>query len=558
MIPTIEKKCVVKFNVVVILLLSLLGAFPGLSIARTLLDVSLDPSLLSPKIESNEHDKASSSFSKPLDFVLAALASYDDAWEKAAPHLAQSYLQSGVEKCKTIFEETNLLLGNPDRDRLVYACLILESEWINRVSPWQTFASAQRLDRYFQLTEKMEIPLAEKLYAEGRIYSALPGFYGQDLKRALVSLEFLKRLEKDSSLSEPWIIRARKLQGKAVENIPDLSSTDYLNRKETDGLLTGIFPMVYGSFPQGIGVQIRAHNGALWDTHRKLQSRFFATHRGSLGWDGKLEDFNSLSNAKAVLQFQYLHGIQEYHGLGIESPKPIVDLYLNKLVADLFIQKAISNSLYFKLGWRLHSTHVRKIEEGNIDNSLIGIPNAFDSGGLTEVGYDTRDSEYEPYRGQRVYLQGYFPRQSIGSSFSFDRILLWGEGYWPLNLKTQVKLYSAFCSLSDTAPFGWYSQLSGTIPFPGLRPTRYMDRSLLALGGEIRWKRWSPLTLFAFSNAATLGNSTKNIFQEKLKIGGGLGTEIHLTRFRPRAFRFEMGNFGGEWSFNSMLGIPLD
>lgn len=66
------------------------------------------------------------------------------------------------------------------------------------------------------------------------------------------------------------------------------------------------------------------------------------------------------------------------------------------------------------------------------------------------------------------------------------------------------------------------------------------------------------MTLFAFSNAATLGNSTKSIFQEKLKIGSGLGTEIHLTRFRSRAFRFEMGNFGGEWSFNSMLGIPLD
>ena len=114
MIPTIEKKCVVKFNVVVILLLSLLGAFPGLSIARTLLDVSLDPSLVSQKIALNGDDKASSSFSNPLDFVLAALASYDGAWEKTAPHLAQSYLQAGVEKCETIFKETNLLLGNPE------------------------------------------------------------------------------------------------------------------------------------------------------------------------------------------------------------------------------------------------------------------------------------------------------------------------------------------------------------------------------------------------------------------------------------------------------------
>jgi hypothetical protein len=177
---------------------------------------------------------------------------------------------------------------------------------------------------------------------------------------------------------------------------------------------------------------------------------------------------------------------------------------------------------------------------------------------VTELGYDSRDSEWEPYRGQKFSLQGYFPAKSIASSVTFQKLLLQGEMYWILDLKTQFKISGAISSVSQNAPYWWYSQLSGTVPFSGVKPTRFIDRSLAALGTELRWKQLSPVTWLAYAEMGKMGPSLTEMFSNLPKWGAGVGAEVHLTRFRNRAVRLELGNFGGEWGFNSTFGLPLD
>ncbi|MFM8313232.1 MAG: hypothetical protein ACKOA8_03010, partial [Deltaproteobacteria bacterium] len=240
------------------------------------------------------------------------------------------------------------------------------------------------------------------------------------------------------------------------------------------------------------------------------------------------------------------------------SPKPSMDFHIDRGVSDIHFQKNILGPAYLKLGWRFHSSHLRKIENGNLESTLAGLSNAFDSGLLAEVGYDTRDSEFEPYHGERLLLQGYFPRDKMLSSRRFERFLVLVESYWALTTNLHLKLQGFYSSVSDEAPFDWYSSLSGTVSFSGLRPTRYIDRSLLGAGAELRWKRWQPITVFGYVNSATLAHETKNLMAQKKRFGFGGGAELYLQRFRNRAVRFEVGNFGGEWNFTTMLGIPLD
>ncbi len=493
-----------------------------------------------------------------LDSLLLILSQFDKAWNGGKPHQAQMILESGLAPCESWLLDLSKKVSDVNTAREGYLCLILESERINQLSPWKVINASERLAKYFETLENSQIPQVERLYAEGRIYSSLPSLYGRDLKKALIALETVRRLEQNPKASVPWIIRIRKIQGKDFEKEEDGLESSYTKRKETDGLPVGLTTVLYGSFPQGIGLQVRGQDHALFDTLRKLQGRIFATHRGSLGGELKLEDFQTLEPVKFLLQLQYLHGIQEYHGIGLFSSKASTDLYIDKGIADLAFQKNIFSDLYLKLGLRFHSSHLRKIEGGVLDSNLEGISNAFDMGLVSEIGFDSRDSETDPYRGQRVFLQSYLPRKSIGSSRSFDRFLAVAESFWLLTLQTQLKLQGVFCTVSDTAPFGLFSQLSGTVPFAGVRTTRFLDRSLLAFGSELRWKKLQPVTLFAYSNAAVMNSKAQKLLSQKAKFGAGLGGEVHLTRFRGRAFRIEAGNFGGEWSFNSMIGISLE
>jgi len=542
----------VKFNLCFFYLISLLFTYPQVGLSRSLLSVSTE----TPK-EVLSWD--ASSTETQLDSILNAISCFDKAWENNKPHKADSCLRWGIDRCDEFVSGARTHLSEVNVSRAVYGCLILESEWLNRVSPWGGFKASERVQNYFQLISSADIPNTEKLYAEGRIYSALPPLYGQDLKKALVSLEMLKRLESHPLLSTPWIEKIRKMQGKETEESikQSFSVSSYLTRKETDGFPLEILPVIYASFPQGIGIQLRGQDSAMGDTSRRLQGRVFATHRGSVGIEGRYEDLATLEKTKLGARLQYLHGIQEYHGLGIDSSRESSDLYLDKGTVEIYLQKNIVEQLYLKLGWRLHSSHLRKVEGGETP-PLNGISNAFDSGLISEIGYDSRDSENEPYRGHRICVQGYFPRAKVASSRGFDRLLGLAESYWPINLKTVLKISGAFSFVTDSAPFDWYSQLSGTVPFNGIRPTRFVDRSLLALGSEIRFKKWQPLTLFAYSNLGNVKSSTADIFSRGLKFGYGLGSEVHLTRFRNRAFRLEVGRFGSEWGFNSMLGIALD
>lgn len=486
------------------------------------------------------------------------LADYDRAWEEKRPHKAEAILEETLPLCENWLQEPLKNTNNIEKVREGYLCLILESERINRLSPWGVTKSSERLRLFFDKLQSKEIPLKEKLYANGRIYSSLPALYGRDFKKALVALETLKRLEKNPKVSVPWILRIRKMQGKKTDENEDFLESGREKRKETDGLPTSLMPILYGGFPQGIGIQLRGQDHALFDTDRRIQGRLFVTYRGSIGGEVKFEDYQTLSPVKSLIQFSYLHGIQEHHGVGLFSPKNSLELYIDRGTTDFAFQKALMSDFYIKAGWRFHSSHLREVRGGILESGLEGISNTFDMGLLAEVGFDSRDSEIEPYRGQRVYFQSYLPRKSIGSSRSFERFLGLAENYWLINLQTQLKLQGVFCTISESAPFSWFSQLSGTIPFSGLRPTRFTDRSMMTMASELRWKQLAPVTLFGYGNAATMASSTKKLFHESIRWGSGLGAEIHLTRFRARAFRVEAGNFGGEWNFNSMIGVALD
>lgn len=493
-----------------------------------------------------------------LKAVLLTLSSFDESWKQSLPHLAEKYLYWGVESCDSLPAKELIQSTDLNSHRILLACFILKSEWLNRISPWKSFNVNEKLENYWMVLEKTLIPHPEKLYVEGRVYSSLPPLYGLNIKKALVAFELLRRIENYESLILPWIERIRRAQGKWLRYQEGLARQNFFQHKETDGLPLSLFPLLAGNFPQGFGVQLRYRDSAIEDKSRSLMGRLFVTHRGSVGGEVKAEDAEIFKDRLLSARFQYLHGIQQHHGLGIGSPSESQDLYIDRGILDFALKSYFAELAYFKVGYRIHSSHLRKIEGGEMPTDLPNLSNAFDSGATLEVGYDSRDSEYEPYVGQKAFLQAYLPRENFGSPRSFERLMAGIEDYRPLSTFIVLKNQVSLVTVSDSAPFHWFSQASGTVPVSGLRPTRFIERSLITLSTEGRWKSWGPLTLFGYANMLGVGSSLKQVFEEHFKLGLGIGGEIRLTRFRGRAFRAEVGVFGGEFSFNTMLGFPID
>jgi hypothetical protein len=493
-----------------------------------------------------------------LKAVLLTLSSFDESWKQSLPHLSEEYLNWGVESCDSLPAKELIQSSDLNSPRILLACFILKSEWLNRISPWKSFDVTEKLENYQLALEKAPIPSPEKLYVEGRVYSSLPPLYGLNIKRALVALEMLKRMENYEGVALPWIERIRRAQGKWLRYQDGLARQTFFQYKETDGLPLSLFPLLTGNFPQGFGVQLRYRDSAIDDKRRSLTGRFFVTHRGSIGGEAKVEDAEIFKDRLLSARFQYLHGIQEHHGLGIGSPRESKDLYIDRGILDFVLKSYFAELAYFKVGYRIHSSHLRKVEGGEEPTDLPHLSNAFDSGATLEVGYDSRDSEYEPYVGLRASLQAYLPRKNFGSPRSFERLMAGIEDYRPLSTSIVLKNQISLVTVSDLAPFHWFSQASGSVPFSGVRPTRFMDRSLVALATEGRWKNWEPLTLFGYANMLGVGSSLKRVFEEHFKLGVGVGGEIHLTRFRGRVVRSEVGVFGGEFCFNMILGFPID
>lgn len=501
---------------------------------------------------------ASGAQESQVESLLLSLASFDEAWNRSLPHLAEEYLEWGVNRCDAFSLEELIRSKDILSQRAIGCCWILESEWSNRISPWKAYKIREKLQVLNQGFEQSALPKSEQLYIEGRVYSSLPPLLGQNFKKALVALEMLRRFEPDESLSVPWIHRTRQLQGKTPPQKNVEPTETYFQHKETDGLPISLFPLLTGNFPQGFGVQLRGIDSAIFDKKRRIGGRVFVTHRGSVGGEIKFQDDETLSQSSLLARLEYLHGIQLYYGLGINSPSENVDLYVDRGVFDLAIRHSLWEAIYFQLGYRFHSAHLRKVEGGTLESGLPQISNAVDSGVVGEVGFDSRDSQNEPFLGNRIYLQAYVPRKGFGSPRGFERLILSAEDYHSLGLTLKLKTSASLVSVSEGAPFYWFSQLSGTVPFSGLRPSRYLDRSLAAAATELRWKAWGPFTLFGYANLGSVGPTIGKIFENPFKVGAGIGAEIHLTRFRYRAFRAEAGFFGGQFTFNSMLGLPLE
>jgi hypothetical protein len=248
--------------------------------------------------------------------------------------------------------------------------------------------------------------------------------------------------------------------------------------------------------------------------------------------------------------------------MGISSPDAETDLYYSNFNLTPYAQKIFYENFYFRLGWQWSLYHFDHSEGGAPPTGLNGFSNNFDSGPWAALFYDNRDSQWDPYRGRLVLLQGFFPSIFLGSSNDYQRVDFGWDEYFYLSLKYTLRISLAikgdFANSPNTVPYWDNISLSGSIAVPAVRLNRYQNLTGWASWFELRSRDLEPLTLFLFGSIGTVSNSFPNLYSEIQKTGFGLGVEAALSRYRGKAMRVELGTFGGEWSLTGKLGLPIE
>ena len=142
--------------------------------------------------------------------------------------------------------------------------------------------------------------------------------------------------------------------------------------------------------------------------------------------------------------------------------------------------------------------------ESNSDEGDSDIAKANGLGLL--VQYDTRDSQTNPYKGQRFEFDMLLNSDNIGSTKTYQSFNLSYRYYHQLAKPLVASIEAKACAKSGQAPLWDYC----TIGLRGFSATSYLDKSSFSTQAELRWRTWNDLGLVAF---AGVGYNARSIAQ---------------------------------------------
>lgn len=158
------------------------------------------------------------------------------------------------------------------------------------------------------------------------------------------------------------------------------------------------------------------------------------------------------------------------------------------------------------------------------------------------IQYDSRDSQTNPYKGQRFEFDTLLNSTSIGSTKTYQSFNLRYRYYHQVATPLVLSLEAKGCAKSGQAPLWDYC----TIGLRGFSATRYLDKTSFSAQSELRWRAWHDVGLVAF---AGLGYNARSIAQlgDNTSINSyGLGLRYMLLESQRINFRIDYARSGDD------------
>jgi len=179
--------------------------------------------------------------------------------------------------------------------------------------------------------------------------------------------------------------------------------------------------------------------------------------------------------------------------------------------------------------------------QSNNDNTDEGDTDTAKANGLgLLIQYDTRDSQTNPYQGQRFEFGMLLNSDNIGSTKTYQSFNLRYRYYHKLANPLVLSLETKGCAKSGQAPLWDYC----TIGLRGFSATRYLDKTSVSAQTELRWRAWHDLGLVAFAGLGYNARSFAQLGDSASVKSYGLGLRYMLLESQRINLRIDYARSG--------------
>ena len=205
--------------------------------------------------------------------------------------------------------------------------------------------------------------------------------------------------------------------------------------------------------------------------------------------------------------------------------------------------RRIQGDVYVGIGFRYDGFKITEIEENGLLDKLEPIGHR---GGTVfnlqlSILLDSRDHLFDPREG--TFAEFFFEPSlsSIGSDFRYHKFKLDLRKYYELSNSMILAAQFVLSSVSEEAPFFSYPYLASNTLARGYSDRRFIDRKLVNIQTEFRYKLFERIGVAGFVSYGRLSDSFESIFSVKSIFSAGVGARYYIDPVRLTKARFDLG-----------------
>lgn len=256
---------------------------------------------------------------------------------------------------------------------------------------------------------------------------------------------------------------------------------------------------------------------------------------------------------QTAIVFYSLYPIK-YYGIGDATRVDQEEFYDSTNNRFSFgLGRRIAEHLYLGVRAIYRHTNISKIKSDGLLDTVE--PVGFRGGREQSLGYyldfDSADDNFNPTRGVRANISYNQFRESYGSSFDYEEILLQASHYIHLTSSGQIAFAIHAQSKSGAVPFTSLSQLGGQRLMRGVFQGRFRDKNLAAL--QLEWReqvnpRWGWVV---FASGGHVAPNFKRLTMNRILYSYGAGARYTVNAKANTVIRIDSGvtaeGYGGTY-----------
>lgn len=154
--------------------------------------------------------------------------------------------------------------------------------------------------------------------------------------------------------------------------------------------------------------------------------------------------------------------------------------------------------------------------------------------------WDRRDNLFTPSKGELVTASWMFSSPSLGSDFSYDKLMLGANLYRPLGRKSVLAARGSLCGVSRGSPFYDLCLYGAHGDLRGYEIGRFRDRASWAAQVELRRALGGRFGATAFAGLGGIAPSLSRIGDTKFLPAAGFGLRYRPSKQTPINLRLDL------------------